>query len=95
VAFALGRLDIAEKRAALFRDKIIPDLRKSLDNLERQFEGGLAGADLTRLIDVRRKLLRARDGQLDALWAVRQARADLLAAIGEPVLGLCAPPPAP
>ena len=57
------------------------------------FNANLPGADLTRLIDVRRKLLRARESYLDAVWSVRMARADLLAAVGEPVLELCGPPP--
>jgi outer membrane protein TolC len=93
VATALARLEVAERRAKLFRETILPDLRKALDDLRKQFDAKVPGADLTRLIDVRRKLLRARDGYLDAVWSVRMARADLLAAVGEPVLGLCSPPP--
>jgi outer membrane protein TolC len=93
VAAALARLEVAERRAQLFRETILPDLRKALDNLQKGFLNNVAGYDLTRLIDVRRKLLRARDGYLDAVWSVRMARADLLAAVGEPVLGLCSPPP--
>ncbi len=93
VALALARLEGAQRRADLFRTRILPDLRKALDDLQQLWDLGRPGADLPRLIDVRRKLLRARDGYLDALWAVRQARADLLAATGEPVLDLCPPPP--
>jgi outer membrane protein TolC len=95
VAVALARLDVAQRRADLFRNTILPDLRRALDSLQKLWEAGQAGADLTRLIDVRRKLLRARDGYLDALWSVRQARADLLLATGEPVLDLCKCPPPP
>jgi outer membrane protein TolC len=51
--------------------------------------------DVLRVIDVRRKLLRARDSYLDALWAVSQARADLLAATGEPALTFCPHPTEP
>jgi hypothetical protein len=51
--------------------------------------------DLSRVLEVRRRLLRARGVYLDALWELSQARADLAAAVGEPGLGLDAPPPAP
>jgi outer membrane protein TolC len=92
VATALAKLEVAERRAKVFRETILPELRTAVDRLREGFINKVEGADLTRLIDVRRKLLRARDGYLDAVWSVRMARADLLAAVGEPVLGLCAPP---
>ncbi len=38
------------------------------------------------LNDARRKLLKIRDGYLDALWEVTQAEADLAAAVGDPFL---------
>jgi hypothetical protein len=56
---------------------------------------GEPGADVLRIIDLRRKQLRARDGHLDALWEAAQAQADLAAAVGDPVLAVapCPPPP--
>jgi cobalt-zinc-cadmium efflux system outer membrane protein len=95
VAAALARLAAAQERADLLRNKSLPDLQRALEDMQKLFDAGQAGpagSDLQKLIDIRRKLLRARDIYLDALWAVRQAQADLLAAIGEPVLGLCTPP---
>jgi cobalt-zinc-cadmium efflux system outer membrane protein len=92
VAAALARLEVAERRAEVYRTKAIPDLRRALERMEDLFKNGRPNADLVRVVDLRRKLLRAQDGYLDALWAVRMARADLLAATGEPALGLCAPP---
>ena len=91
VAAALARLDVAERRAAQFTNKLLPDLKQALDDMEKLFLNG--DADLLKIVDVQRKLLKARDGYLDALWNVRQARADLLAATGEPVLGLMTPQP--
>jgi cobalt-zinc-cadmium efflux system outer membrane protein len=93
VIAALARLDVAERRANVFRSRILPDLRRALEDMEKLFKAGDPGVDLLRVIDVRRKLLRARDGYLDALWAVSQARSELLAAVGEPVVGLCDSPP--
>lgn len=91
VASALARLDAAERRTDLFRTKTLPDLRRAAEDMEKLFQAGEPGIDLLRVIDVRRKLLKARDSYLDALNSVRQAQADLLAATGEPVLALCAP----
>jgi cobalt-zinc-cadmium efflux system outer membrane protein len=84
VAAAVARLEAAEKRAESFRAQAIPDLKRAVDDMEKLFQNN--DVDLLKVIDVRRKLLKARDGYLDALWSVRQARADLLAATGEPVL---------
>jgi cobalt-zinc-cadmium efflux system outer membrane protein len=91
VAAGLARLAAAEQRAAQFRTRMLPDLQRAVDDIEKLFQAGEPGLDLLRVIDVRRKLLRARDGYLDAVWSVRQARADVAAAVGEPGLGLIAP----
>jgi outer membrane protein TolC len=45
-------------------------------------------ADFLKVMDVRRKLLQARGGYLDALYELRQARNDLAAAVGDPALPL-------
>jgi outer membrane protein TolC len=98
VASGLARLAAAEARAEQFRTRVLPDLRQAVEDMENLFQAGEPGVDLLRVIDVRRKLLRARDGYLDALWSVRQARADLAAAVGEPALGFGlseTPPDAP
>jgi cobalt-zinc-cadmium efflux system outer membrane protein len=84
VVAALAKLDAAEKRADIFRSQALPALRRAVEDMEKLFQAG--DVNLLKVIDVRRKLLKARDGYLDALWSVRQARADLLAATGEPVL---------
>jgi len=93
VAAALARLAKAEQRAELIRTNSLPALRLAVQKLLELFKGGDPSVDLLRVIDVRRKLLRAQDNYLDALWGVSQARSDLLSAIGEPVLGLSTPPP--
>jgi hypothetical protein len=36
------------------------------------------------VLDIRRKLLKARDSYLDALWEASQAQSDLTAAVGGP-----------
>ena len=91
VAAALARLNEAQARADLIRYKGLPELRQALKDMLDLYEKDRPGADFLRVINIRRQLLRAQDVYLDALWAVRQAQADLLAATGEPVLGLCEP----
>ncbi len=86
VASALARLDAAEARADQIRRKILPSLQQAAADMRKLFESGEPGVDLLRVIDLRRKLLQGRDSYLDALWSVRQARADVLAATGEPAL---------
>ena len=43
---------------------------------------------LPSILDVQRKLLKAQDGYLDALFAYTQALADLAQAVGDPGLAL-------
>jgi cobalt-zinc-cadmium efflux system outer membrane protein len=96
VAVALAKLSAANQRAELTRTKTLPELRQSVDDMLKLFQAGEPGVDVRQLIDVRRKLIKARDGYLDALWSVRQARIDIAAATGEPALELAgsARPPA-
>jgi outer membrane protein TolC len=86
VASALARLAVAAARAEQIKRKVIPDLERAGDDMRKLFEAGEPGVDMLKVVDIRRKILRARDNYLDALWSVRQARADVLAATGEPAL---------
>jgi cobalt-zinc-cadmium efflux system outer membrane protein len=99
VTSALRRLEAARAWVEAYRTTILPDLRTSVEAIQKLFEAADPSVDVLRVLDVRRKLLRARDGYLDALYELRQAKADLAAALGDPSLlapGLCAAPcPAP
>jgi cobalt-zinc-cadmium efflux system outer membrane protein len=95
VRAALARLEVSHALVATYRQGIVPDLEKSLNDIRQLFENRDPGVDLLRVIDVQRKLLRARDAELDALYEARQATADLAAAVGDPLLALAgsaAPP---
>src|SRR5581483_154969 len=81
---ALDRLNNARAWAVTYRDEIIPQLEKALKEMESLLQQNLT--DALRLIDVRRKLIGARDSYVDALWEVSQAQADLAAAVGDPSL---------
>jgi cobalt-zinc-cadmium efflux system outer membrane protein len=96
VVTALARLEQAQKWTNEYIKEILPDLQRSLEGMEKLFAQNAPNADLLRVILTRRNLLRARDGFLDALWEVSQARADLAAALGELDIGVapCGPVPA-
>ena len=59
-------------------------LRTEVDRMERLFDANQA--DLTRLLQVRQRLIQLENAELDALWQATQAQADLLTALGAPHL---------
>jgi cobalt-zinc-cadmium efflux system outer membrane protein len=86
VAASTQRVDLLQQRAEQIRKKLLPDLERAGADMEKLFQAGEPGVDVLKVIDVRRKVLKARDNYLDLLWALRQARADVIAATGEPAL---------
>ncbi len=103
VQAALARLDRANASVYTYRNEILRRLEDSIKEIEKLLEAGDANVNVLHVVDIRRKQLKARDGYLDALWELRQARADLAAAIGDPALAVLswtpeekkAPAPAP
>ncbi len=95
VEAALSRLKHARAWADTYEDDVLPDLEKSLREIRDLFNQPKSGVDALRILDVQRKLLTARDGYLDAQFEVRQAVADLAAALGDPsvAVGPCKPGP--
>ncbi len=88
VAAATARVAEARSWMNTYQQDILPDLRKSLDEMDKLFQQGQAGIDVLKVLDVRRKLLRAQDGYLDALLAYSQALADLGLAVGDPAAAM-------
>jgi outer membrane protein TolC len=88
LAAALARLDAARRWVETYRNELLPDLQKSLDATQKLFTAGEPSVDVLRILDVRRKMLKARDGYLDALYEFRQAHADVSAAVGDIALAL-------
>lgn len=88
VSLASTRLAEAGNWAENYRKEILPALKKGLSDTELLFEQGQGGVDVLRLLDVRRKLLRAQDGYLDALLAYTSSLADLAQAVGDPALAM-------
>jgi cobalt-zinc-cadmium efflux system outer membrane protein len=94
VAAALARLAAARRWVETYRSQVLPELEKSLEQIQQLFMLGGPGVDVLRVLDIRRKLLKARDGYLDALWEASQAQADLAAAVGDPTPALAGTEPA-
>jgi cobalt-zinc-cadmium efflux system outer membrane protein len=85
---ALRRLARARAWLDSYQKTVVPGLERSLEEMNRLFLAGEPGVDVLKLVDANRKLLKARDVELDALWEVAQAQSDLAAAVGDVALAI-------
>jgi cobalt-zinc-cadmium efflux system outer membrane protein len=83
VTFAVAKVAETLHLVENYRQDILPSLRKGLEDTELLFRQGQGGVDILRVLDVRRKLLKAEDGYLDALLAYTTALADLAQGVGD------------
>jgi cobalt-zinc-cadmium efflux system outer membrane protein len=91
VEAALSRLKQARSWAEAYQKSVV-NLEDSLKKVRQLFDSGDKSVDALRILDVQRKMLKARDGYLDAQFEVRQAMADLAAALGDPSVAVgCRP----
>jgi cobalt-zinc-cadmium efflux system outer membrane protein len=88
VLSALARMQRARSWLDTYQKQVLPNLRNSLEVVEKLFAAADPGVDVLRVLDARRSLLKAQDAYLDALWEYSQARADLVAAVGDLELAL-------
>jgi cobalt-zinc-cadmium efflux system outer membrane protein len=88
VQSALARLDRANASVYTYRNEILKHLEDSVKEIEKLLEAGDPNVNILHVVETRRKTLKVRDGYLDALWELRQARADLAAAVGDPALAV-------
>jgi outer membrane protein TolC len=80
---SLARLTQAEEVVKDFSTQTLPSLRRTREEFDKLYQAGQPGVDLARVIDIRRRLLRARDAYLDALFELSQAQTDLAAAVAD------------
>lgn len=73
--------------------KALPKLRETREKIDILYEAGQKGVDLTRVIEVRRRLLRTRDAYLDVLFELSQAQTDLAAAVADVSFAGCTATP--
>jgi cobalt-zinc-cadmium efflux system outer membrane protein len=84
----LERLNQARALLRTYQETLVPMLEKSRTELNQLLRVGGQGVTALTLIDINRKLLKAREAELDARWELKQAQLDLAAAVGEPALGI-------
>jgi cobalt-zinc-cadmium efflux system outer membrane protein len=98
VQAAIVRLETTRASVETYSRQVLPHVEGLLREILNLFEKGAGGVDALKVIEIRRRLLTAREGYLAALWDLSQARADLAAAVGDPALALVPddtlPPPA-
>jgi cobalt-zinc-cadmium efflux system outer membrane protein len=88
VRAALAKLEQAKTWLKTYERKVVPSLEKSLKQMNHLLEAGDKTVNVISLIDINRKLLKARESALDARWELKQAQVDLAAAVGEPALAI-------
>jgi outer membrane protein TolC len=88
VTLAAANVSQSQQSVESYRQDILPSLRKGLEDTELLFQQGQGGVDVLRVLDVRRKELRAEDGYLDALLAYNTAMSDLAQAVGDPSVAM-------
>jgi cobalt-zinc-cadmium efflux system outer membrane protein len=84
---ALTRLTDADTMVRTYRDETLKQLDETRVTLDKLFAAGEPGVDMSRVLDVRRRILRARGLYVDALFELSQAQADFAAALGDPLTG--------
>jgi cobalt-zinc-cadmium efflux system outer membrane protein len=93
VLAARDRLQQAKTSVQLFESEILPTVRQARDTVDKLFVQGEPGVDLLRSSEMHRRVLRAEDGYLDALWELSQTRTDLAAAVGDFTVAIEEPTP--
>jgi cobalt-zinc-cadmium efflux system outer membrane protein len=85
VRAVLAKWNQAQRSAAATHQRWAP-VRTQSERMTRLYEAGQA--DLVKLLQFRQRLIEAENAQLDAVWQVTQAYADLLTALGAtPLVG--------
>ena len=79
---AEARLAEAKKWVDVFEKDALPTLKNTVEAFDKLFAQGDPSVDVLRMIDAQRRLVRARDSNLDALWELHQGKADLAQALG-------------
>ncbi len=88
VQAALSRFSHAKAWADAYEKEVVPNLRKSTEEMEKLFAGNDPAADVSRVLAVQRAYLKATETLLDARFEISQAEADLALAVAEPALAL-------
>ncbi len=88
VQAALARLADAKDWANAYEKEVVPNLRKTTQEMEKLFASNDLAADISRVQAVQRAYLKATETLLDARFEISQAEADLALAVAEPALAM-------
>ncbi len=88
VQAALSRFFDAKAWAEAYEKEVVPNLRKTKQEMEKLFINNDPAADISRVLAVQRAYLKAAESLLDARYEMSQAEADLALAVAEPALAL-------
>jgi cobalt-zinc-cadmium efflux system outer membrane protein len=88
VQAALTRYAAAKSWADAYEREVVPNLRTTMQQMEKLFASNDPGADIMRVLSVQRAYLKATESLLDARFEVSAAEADLALAVAEPALAL-------
>jgi cobalt-zinc-cadmium efflux system outer membrane protein len=86
VQAALEHMASARAWAETYRKEVLPNLERSLKSVQDLMAQG--SVPILSVIDIQRKLLKARDEFLAVLYELSQAQADLAYAVGDPSLAI-------
>jgi cobalt-zinc-cadmium efflux system outer membrane protein len=89
VQAALEHMVSARAWAETYRKDVLPNLESSLKSVQDLMAQG--GVPILSVIDIQRKLFKARDEFLAVLYELSQAQADLAYAVGDPSLAMMKP----
>jgi outer membrane protein TolC len=88
VKSALTRLVEVQELVRVYRKDYLPALETRTRELDKLYAQGGEGVDLQQVLELRRRVLKARDNYLDALYDHGQIEVDLAAAVGDVELAL-------
>ncbi|MBL8792345.1 MAG: TolC family protein, partial [Planctomycetia bacterium] len=83
VSAALARINQVQDVVRLYRDEYLPALRARLQELQRLYLEDDPAVDVQQVLELFRRLLKARESYLDALYEHAQLKVDLALAAGD------------
>lgn len=88
IGSALARLNETQELIRLYRDEYLPALKVRSEELEKLYSQEDSGVDVQQVLELRRRLIKAQENYVDALYDHGQIEVDLAMAVGDLELAL-------